>query len=82
MNLFDSSALLCFLQGEAGADAVERALADGGLCGAANWSEVAQKVIARSTRLAQPGTVAPRRSARPLSDRRRGPGRSTSAAVA
>lgn len=48
MNLFDSSALLCFLQGEQGADAVERALDDGGRCSAVNWSEAAQKVRARS----------------------------------
>lgn len=44
MNVFDASALLVFLQGEPGADAVEAALEDGGACGAANWSEVAQKV--------------------------------------
>ncbi len=44
MNLFDSSALLAFLRAEAGADLVERALEAGGVCGAANWSEVAQKV--------------------------------------
>ena len=47
MNLFDSSALLCFLQGEEGADAVERAMLAGGSVCAANWSEVAQKVTAR-----------------------------------
>lgn len=46
MNLFDASALLCFLQGETGADLVERELATGGACSAVNWSEVAQKVIA------------------------------------
>ncbi len=45
MNLFDSSALLCFLQGETGADLVERELLAGGCCSAANWSEVAQKVL-------------------------------------
>ena len=49
MNLYDSSALLCFLQGESGADVVETALDDdGGRCSAANWSEAAQKVRARS----------------------------------
>jgi PIN domain nuclease of toxin-antitoxin system len=48
VNLFDSSALLCFLQGEEGADAVESALEDGGRCSAVNWSEAAQKVHARS----------------------------------
>jgi len=47
MNLFDASALLCFLQGEPGADQVEHALDAGGACSAANWSEVAQKVRAR-----------------------------------
>lgn len=46
MNVFDASALLAFLQGESGAAAVERVLTDGGACGAANWSEVAQKVRA------------------------------------
>ena len=46
MNVFDASALLTFLQGEQGADQVEGALHDGGACGAANWSEVAQKVRA------------------------------------
>ncbi len=46
MNLFDASALLCFLQGEEGADVVERELVVGGACSAANWSETAQKLIA------------------------------------
>lgn len=46
MNVFDASALLTFLQGEDGAGPVEEALRDGGACGAANWSEVAQKVRA------------------------------------
>lgn len=45
MNVFDSSALLCYLQGEDGSPLVEAALEEGGgACGAANWSEVAQKV--------------------------------------
>lgn len=44
MTVIDASALLAFLQHEAGADVVERALERGGTCGAANWSEVAQKV--------------------------------------
>jgi PIN domain nuclease of toxin-antitoxin system len=44
VNVFDSSALLCFLRGEAGADVVERELLVGGACRAANWSEVAQTV--------------------------------------
>lgn len=46
MNVFDSSALLTFLQGEPGAGQAEEALRDGGACGAANWSEVAQKIRA------------------------------------
>jgi ribonuclease VapC len=46
MNVFDASALLTFLQGERGATEVEKALNDGGVCGAANWSEVAQKIRA------------------------------------
>ncbi|MGI8792989.1 MAG: type II toxin-antitoxin system VapC family toxin [Acidimicrobiales bacterium] len=45
MNVFDASALLAFAGGEPGADAVEQALeTEPGVCGAANWSEVAQKV--------------------------------------
>ena len=44
MNVFDASALLAFLQGEDGSDRVETALVDGGICGAANWSETAQKI--------------------------------------
>jgi len=46
VNVFDASALLAFLQGEEGADMVERHLEEGGACGTANWSEVAQKVMA------------------------------------
>lgn len=46
MNLFDASALLCFLQQEQGAEVVERELLAGGACSAANWSEAAQKVLA------------------------------------
>lgn len=47
MTVLDASALLAFLQGEAGGDVVESALVGGGVCGAANWSEVAQKIRAR-----------------------------------
>lgn len=43
MRVLDASALLAFLQGEPGADQAEEAL-DGAVVGAANWSEVAQKV--------------------------------------
>lgn len=42
----DSSAILAFVQGEDGADVVESSLGDAARCGAANWSEVAQKVLA------------------------------------
>lgn len=44
--VMDASALLAFLQGEEGADAVEAQLDRGARCAAINWSEVAQKVIA------------------------------------
>jgi PIN domain nuclease of toxin-antitoxin system len=47
VNLFDSSALLAFLQTEAGADVVESELEAGGVCSTVNWSETAQKVRAR-----------------------------------
>ena len=43
--MFDASALLAFLAGEEGADLVENALIDSGVVSAANWSEVAQKVL-------------------------------------
>ena len=46
MNVFDASAILAFVQDEDGAEVVESALADGPMCGAANWSEVTQKVLA------------------------------------
>lgn len=46
MIVLDASALLAFLHGEKGADAVESELMAGSTCGAANWSEVAQKVRA------------------------------------
>jgi PIN domain nuclease of toxin-antitoxin system len=46
VNVFDASALLAFLQGEDGARAVEAELDAGAACGAANWSEVAQKLRA------------------------------------
>lgn len=47
MNVFDASALLAYLQGESGADLVESALTQHAICGAANWSEVAQKIEAK-----------------------------------
>ncbi|MFN3215408.1 MAG: PIN domain-containing protein [Acidimicrobiales bacterium] len=42
--VLDASALLAFVQGETGADTVGDALESTARCGAANWSEVAQKV--------------------------------------
>jgi PIN domain nuclease of toxin-antitoxin system len=44
--VLDASAILAFIQGEPGADVVEARLDDRARCGAANWSEVAQKVRA------------------------------------
>lgn len=46
VSVLDASALLAYLQGEDGSAIVEAALEAGGACGAANWSEVAQKVRA------------------------------------
>jgi ribonuclease VapC len=44
VNVFDVSALLAYVSGEKGADVVRAQLDLGGVCGAANWSEIAQKV--------------------------------------
>lgn len=44
--VLDASAMLAFLQGEAGADAVESVLSGVASCSSVNWSEVAQKVRA------------------------------------
>lgn len=46
MNVFDSSALLGYLLGEPGREVVREQLEIGGICGAANWAEVAQKTRA------------------------------------
>ena len=46
MSVLDASVLLAFAQGEDGAPQTERLLEEGAVCGAANWSEVAQKVRA------------------------------------
>lgn len=46
MTVLDASVLLAFAQGEAGAERAETLLEQGASCGAANWSEVAQKVRA------------------------------------
>ena len=46
MSVVDASALLAFLLGEDGAEKVEDVLTAGASCGAANWSEVAQKIRA------------------------------------
>ena len=45
-TVLDASAILAFLQGEDGSEVVEEALLDDSRCGAANWSEVAQRVLA------------------------------------
>lgn len=44
MKVIDASALLAFLLGEPGSEAVSVALTEGAYCSAVNWSEVAQKV--------------------------------------
>lgn len=44
--VLDASALLALLQDEVGADAVDAVLSDESYCGAANWSEAAQRIIA------------------------------------
>jgi PIN domain nuclease of toxin-antitoxin system len=46
MTVLDASALLVYVQDESGAATVESALNVGATCSAANWSEVAQKVLA------------------------------------
>lgn len=46
--VLDASAILAFLQDEPGAAVVEAYLERGAVCSAVNWSEVAQKVIARA----------------------------------
>jgi PIN domain nuclease of toxin-antitoxin system len=46
VNVLDASAVLAFLLDEDGADQIEAALEAGAACGAANWSEVAQKALA------------------------------------
>lgn len=46
MIVLDASAALAFLQGEPGADRVEALLSDAAIS-AANWSEIAQKVMSR-----------------------------------
>lgn len=43
--VLDASAILAFLQAEEGADVVEAVLDGDTSCGAANWSEVAQRVL-------------------------------------
>ena len=46
LNVLDASAILAYLLGEQGADRMEDVMNEGAVCGAANWSEVAQKVRA------------------------------------
>ena len=45
-TVLDASALLAFVKDENGAEAVDAALLDDPRCGAANWSEVTQRVLA------------------------------------
>ena len=47
MTVIDSSALLAFLFEEPGADQIRNSLIDGVRCSSVNWSEVAQKSIAK-----------------------------------
>ncbi|WP_420443623.1 PIN domain-containing protein [Candidatus Poriferisodalis sp.] len=49
-TVLDASALLARLKGETGAGMVEEALLSGARCGAANWSEAAQKMVAAGRR--------------------------------
>ncbi len=51
MTVLDASALLAFVQGEPGAEVVEAEIEDA-VIGAANWSEVVQKVLSRGGDLA------------------------------
>jgi len=44
--VLDASAVLAYLLGEDGADVVETELERDATCGAANWSEVAQQILA------------------------------------
>jgi ribonuclease VapC len=46
VSVVDASVLLSFLQREEGSDRAETVLEAGASCGAANWSEVAQKIRA------------------------------------
>jgi ribonuclease VapC len=46
VSVVDASVLLAFVQGAQGGDQAETVLANGASCGAANWSEVAQKIRA------------------------------------
>ncbi len=57
MRVLDASAVLAYLQGEHGADLVEEALLEGSCCGAANWSEIAQHVVASGRNWALAGAL-------------------------
>ena len=46
MSVLDASALLAFVLREPGAEIVAAQLTAGAYCSAANWSEVAQKILA------------------------------------
>ena len=52
--VLDASALLAYLQGEAGASVVERAiLQETALCSTVNWSEVCQQILRKGHDLSQ-----------------------------
>ena len=44
--MLDASAVLAFVQGEPGAEVVAEQLEAGASCSTANWSEIAQKILA------------------------------------
>ncbi len=46
MSVVDASVLLAFVQGDEGSNQAETVLERGASCGAANWSELAQKIRA------------------------------------
>jgi PIN domain nuclease of toxin-antitoxin system len=66
VSVFDSSAILAYLQNEAGSATVRERLHEGGAIGAATWAEIAQKVqrlgdwrTARGLLLSYPVTIEP-----------------------
>jgi ribonuclease VapC len=66
VTVLDASAVLAYLQGEAGAARVRATLDTGALIGAANWAEIAQKLrrldtwhVARALLLSYPLAITP-----------------------